>query len=301
MRFANVLALNVVALSCATPVLAQVTINNSPSGPTSPGIVSDAYYETNVTDHSTNPTTFSLVSQATPNAQFNTNSTENSGSNAGAPFASANVTAANVTATIGNSNGLIDSQGLVGYSFQVVVNANVAGVNFVPSQYVTLDLTGVTSASGSGIFYAHSYIRFEDSFGGLIGDPFSSCAAGSGLLPDSTPVQNNCNPTNTTFNDKFGTASYSGNAGVSGTLTFTFPVNVVQDMTISAEVWTYDDASYGTASVDPTITIDPNTPNAQNYMVTQSSNLTVPEPSSLGLLATALSAAAAIGRRRRRA
>ena len=166
-----------------------------------------------------------------------------------------------------------------------------------PVQYVTLDLTASVQTSGTGgNYYAAAALGFDDSPYGPMGPVFTSCVAnapqtcpGGGGLGGGVQIGGGGSPSYTLL---------SGSLNSTGEIQFQVPDNANKAITLSVMLFTYDDASTATATVDPIISIDPSTPNYQNYTVVVSSNTSVPEPVSCVLFGTAIAALALRNRRR---
>jgi len=155
----------------------------------------------------------------------------------------------------------------------------------VPGTPVTIDLTASVLASGSGSYFADASVFMLGPAFGPFFRPFyplfsASAADGVGLGASGIEPLVPANPF----------VPYSLIAGsVSGTGTIQFQVPAWENQTLwlyaVAEVYDQQ-GSTAYALVDPQIEVDPSTPNHEQYVVVQSSNITpVPEIDPQGLAA----------------
>ncbi len=257
----------------------------TPLGPTTQTF-NPADFSVSIDDQSVSPTNFVATppaSQGGPNAIISTNGTGDAGLVVpGVPFAASTITPS-ATAIV-NTLGLVTVMSSVTWDFEIVAVPG-APSSFVPASTVTLDVGGMTSASGTGAFQSIAEFYLTDSPVVELGTFFYSCAYGNDVgegTSNTCPGPNNPLTPPVTYGS-VGTATYSQ---ASGGFSFTFPTNKVQGVEVEAFVVTDDNNSSATAFVDPTITIDPSTPDYQYYQVIQSANL-VPEPSSWAMLGSA--------------
>ena len=164
-----------------------------------------------------------------------------------------------------------------------------------PPGNVLLTLSGKVSASGSGSYVSGAEVAFLDPFPpnpflpplppNLFADfgietPILSAwsADGVGLGYGSQPIPDPSNLVHPFTLE-------SGSLGGAATISFEVPANTNEEIVINAFAYVYDQyGSLAYALADPQIEVSPLTPNAEQYSVSQSSNITdVPEVDPRGL------------------